>query len=261
MGPLETHRALVAAAVATCASFVSPKLARATDSTAIGYDRCEAYPDECRERLAPVEAPRWVRRSRADTLRAPRGWQFGASVGVAHPGGSLGGGSVATTPHVSDVAETWVPFGLDAGYRFAPWAYLGATVLWGGTFGSDSGNCAACGFRYDFQALTDVRLYPFPSSPVSPWVAFGVGWEVMHVNFDADGPTATADYQGPVLANVQLGLDLRKSAVAIGPYVGLELAEFALHTLDPAPSGESAAVGAHSVHEWFTLGLRGTYGP
>jgi hypothetical protein len=173
----------------------------------------------------------------------------------------LGGGSLATTPRMSDVAETWAPVGLDAGYRLAPAVYLGTTLLWGGAFGDDNGLCAACGFRYDFQALTDLRLYPFPAATVNPWFAFGVGWEVMHVNFDSNGPTGTADYHGPVLGNFQVGLDVRKAAVAVGPYFGVELAEFAFHSLNPSPPGESSSIGSTAIHEWFTIGIRASYGP
>lgn len=252
-------------AVVALASLVAwPSAARASDTVSGGSDRCEAYPDECRVRVVqPAVSPDviWVRVAAPSPLRATHGFQVGLSVGVAHPGGFLGGGAVATTPHVSDVAETWVPFGLDAGYRFAPWVYLGGSVLWGGTFGNDSALCAACGFRYDFQALADVRVYAAPNSIASPWLSFGVGWEVMHVNFDTGGPSATATYQGPVLGNFQVGLDLRGRAVAIGPYVGVGLAEFTLHALDPSPAGESSSVGAHALHEWFTLGLRASYGP
>jgi hypothetical protein len=240
------------------------RAAGAADSVSTGSDRCEAYPDECRVRTPAPEVAQeviFVRRAAPSPLRASHGFQAGLRVGVAHPGGLLGGGSVATTPHVSDVAETWVPFGLDAGYRFAPWVYLGGSVLWGGTFGNDSALCAACGFRYDFQALADLRFYAAPNSIASPWISFGAGWEVMHVNFETGGPTATATYQGPVLGNLQIGLDLRGRAVAVGPSFGVGLAEFTVHSLDPSPAGESSSVGAHALHEWFTLGLRASYGP
>jgi hypothetical protein len=166
---------------------------------------------------------------------------------------------VATTPEVSDVAETWLPLGLEGGYRISPGAYVGALLQWGPLIGDDSVLCAACGFRYDLEALGEVRLYPFPNSAVTPWVSFGMGWEIMHLSFnDPSNPTAT--YEGPVLGNFQVGFDVRSKSFAAGPYFGAELAEFTTRSLDPEPPGESSTF-PQAVHEWFTVGLRGTYGP
>jgi hypothetical protein len=203
----------------------------------------------------------WVRPDPPNPLRASHGLQVGVRLAVAHPGGQPGQGAPATTPSMGELAEAWAPLGLDVGYRFNPYVYFGGTLLWGATFGDDSAVCAACGFRYDFQALTELRLYPAPEATVNPWFGVGIGWELMHLNFVSEGPTGTANYQGPVLGNFEIGLDVRRRAVAIGPYFGVELAEFALRNLDPTPPHETSSIGAHALHEWFTLGLRASYGP
>lgn len=54
---------------------------------------------------------------------------------------------------------------------------------------------------------------------------------------------------------------VRWRALAIGPFVGVSFAEYVVHSLDPAPPGATSAVDGRSVHEWFTLGIHGTYGP
>jgi len=131
--------------------------------------------------------------------------------------------------------------------------------LLGGVFGTGDAPCAACTFRDDFQALADIRWYPLPNATVNPWLAAGAGWEVMHLNFG--GTSSSANYDGPVLGNVQFGVDVRKGAIAAGPYLGVEFAEFEFHSLYPSPAGETSAIGSTAVHEWFTVGVRASYGP
>jgi hypothetical protein len=171
----------------------------------------------------------------------------------------VGGGSVATTPSVSDVAETWFPIAVDGGYRISPGVYVGATLQWGPVVGNDNALCGACSFRYDLQVQADLRFYPFPTSTLNPWVSYGAGWELLHLAF-AGSPTPTATYQGPLVCDFQLGLDVRSRAVAVGPYLGVALGEFVVRSLDPEPRGEPS-LESHALHEWFTVGVRGSYGP
>jgi hypothetical protein len=149
-----------------------------------------------------------------------------------------------------------LPVGLDGGYRVTPHIYLGATVEGGPVVGQALG-CPGCGSRYDFQARAEVRLHALPKSTFDPWLSFGFGWEVLGLALES----ASATYDGPVLAAVQLGIDVRSKVIAVGPYFGFSLAEFAARSLDPAPPGEPPSIPGHAVHEWFAFGLRGTYGP
>ncbi len=198
----------------------------------------------------------YVRQSAPNRLDAGHGLELGLRVGVAHPGGMLGEGSSATVPAMSSVAEAAIPFGVDAGYRFSPRVYLGGSLVWAPAFGDDSTYCVACNFRYDLQVLAELRLYPVPEAVLSPWFSFGPGWEVLHVSFFS---SADASYQGPVLGNLQMGVDLRKRKIAVGPYVGFALATFLLRSLDPSPPREPSPNA--SIHEWFSVGLHGSYGP
>jgi hypothetical protein len=249
MGPLDSPRDI---AIAGCAVLVFAWSMRA--SAAEEPDHAEDH-----ESGAPTEEVVLVRRPQANPLPVPSGLELGFRFGLAHPGGAVGGGAVATTPQVGDVAETWLPFGVEGGYRISPGAYVGALLQWGPAIGDDNALCAACGFRYDLEALGEVRLYPFPNSTVTPWVSFGMGWEIMHLSFnDPSNPTAT--YAGPILGNFQIGVDVRSKSFAAGPYFGAEIGEFTARSLDPEPPGEPSTF-PHAAHEWFTIGLRGSYGP
>jgi hypothetical protein len=202
-----------------------------------------------------------VRAADADNpLPASRGFEGGLTLGIAHPGGPLGAGPVGTTPSVSGVAATWIPIGVQGGYRLSPGVYFGAALDWGAVVG-DLDGCPACNFRYDLQGRAEARLYALPRSTFDPWLAFGFGFEVLHLSLGEGSPGASATYVAPILAHVELGLDVRSRAVAVGPYFGFSVSEFLTRSLDPPPPGESSSIGAPEVHEWFRLGVRGTYGP
>lgn len=171
----------------------------------------------------------------------------------------MGAGSVATTPRVSDIAQTWIPIGVDGGYRVAPSAYVGLSLDWGPLLGNDSGLCSACGLRYDLQTRAELRLDLAPRRTVDPWFGLGAGWEVVHLSLGST-TTSSATYQGPVLADLRFGVAFRGRRIAVGPFLGAALGTFVTRSLDPAPHGESSSVGV-ALHEWFMLGVRGTYGP
>jgi hypothetical protein len=193
---------------------------------------------------------------RAFAEDGPRGLELGLQIVIAHPAGAVGAGSPATTPRVGDLAPTWLPVGLDGGYRVTPHVYLGATLEWGPITGQALG-CPGCGFRYDLQGRAELRLHALPRNTFDPWLSLGFGWEVLQLSL----PSASATYNGPVLTHLEVGVDVRSKVIAVGPYFGLSLSEFATHSLDPVPPGETSSVEGQAVHEWFSFGLRGTYGP
>ncbi len=188
------------------------------------------------------------------------GLELGLHLGVAHPGGQVGGGSAATTPTVGAVAPTWVPLGLDAGLRLLPHVYMGATLDWGPTIEHSLGDCFECNVASDLQLGGEVRFYLAPTHLLDPWVSLGAGWESLHLALGSVA-TSSATYDGPVLAALKVGLDVRSRAIAVGPYFGVSFGEYLSRSLEPAPPGESSEVGARAVHEWFVLGLRGAFGP
>jgi hypothetical protein len=253
-----TRNAFLLSTLVAATTFGSASAAAAGDERS-NTEYCQVRPSECGAafRRPPPPPVLFVRADppNPNPMPAREGWQVGVRVGVAHPGGQLGAGSPATTPNLSDLAETALPLGIDAGYRIVPALYLGASLVWAPAFGDASTYCAACGFRYDVQATSDLRVYLLPYAFATPWLSFGSGWEVLHVSFTPGDAT----YQGPIVANLQAGVDLRKGRVAFGPYVGAAFAVFSLRSLDPSPPNEP--VPAYGIHEWFTLGLHGSYGP
>jgi hypothetical protein len=89
----------------------------------------------------------------------------------------------------------------------------------------------------------------------------GAGWELAAFSQSVQGHSATATLTGPVFPDFELGFDVRRGARGIGPYVGMSLAEFVTHGQSPADTPVPTWIDNPSVHMWFTLGLRGAYGP
>jgi hypothetical protein len=186
-------------------------------------------------------------------MRAHSGLQLGVRVSYAAPEGGLAGPYVQSAPAMSDVFGPWYALGVDVGFRFMPALYLGVTAAWGPT---GAGMAPTHGGSVA-NLLFDARFYLAPESRSGAWLAYDAGWEIATV----DAGAGHATYQGPVVADLQCGYDIRGGAVAVAPYVGVSFSELVTHALDPEPPGFVAAIEARAYHEWLTVGLRGSYGP
>jgi hypothetical protein len=209
----------------------------------------------------PPRETRW--QTPVEPMPADRGLQLGARLGYALPNGSLSNESSLSTSLTGLEAGT-VPIGIDVGYRLSRRVYLGGTLAWGaGLAPSAGGACPAndsC-FRQDAQLRAEARYYFAPDRRVGAWASIGAGWEIATFSESSGSVTSTATLTGPVLADFELGFDVRRAALAIGPYFGMSLAEFLTHGQSPAEVPVPTWIDNPSVHAWFTLGLRGAYGP
>jgi hypothetical protein len=208
--------------------------------------------------VAAEDAPAETATTETNPLPKTSGFQLGARLAMAHPGGPLGAGPAATTPTLDEIAQTWVPIGIDGGYRFTRAVYAGLTLAWGPLIGDQAALCGACNFRYDFQVKPELRVYLAPEATVGVWLSIAPGWEVLHLSL-GDSPSGDATYQGP-FGEAELGLDIRLHAFAMGPYLGAAVGGFLARSLDPEPPHEPSSFGV-AAHEWFSLGVRGSYGP
>jgi hypothetical protein len=53
---------------------------------------------------------------------------------------------------------------------------------------------------------------------------------------------------------------VRSRPIAIAPYLGVAFGEYVTRGVDPASPPVPVWIGT-ALHEWVTLGIRGTYGP
>ncbi|HEY8040920.1 MAG TPA: hypothetical protein VIF15_14040 [Polyangiaceae bacterium] len=207
------------------------------------------------------DPPRRVR----DPMPAQRGLQLGARFGYSLPLGTVGGKASGLASHVSDLETASVPVGVDVGYRYERRVYFGGTLTFGdGVDPNGTSPCHSSGVscsRQDWQLRAETRFYFAPDVRGGGWLAVGLGWEVATFSTSIGKSSVTSTLTGPILPDVELGLDIRGGAVAVAPYFGLTFAEFMTHGVSPAAEPVSPWIDARSLHTWVTLGLRGSYGP
>jgi hypothetical protein len=183
-------------------------------------------------------------------------------ISYAVPMGPIENGRSVT--HLSDLETASVPIGIDAGYRFNKRVYVGGTLAWGaGVSPNSHSTCPGADscFRQNAELLVDARFYLAPEAKSGWWLAFGAGWEVAAFSEGNAATTVTTTLTGPVLANFQLGLDVRNGLFDLGPYLGLAIGEFLSQGTNPSATPVSTWIPNPGVHGWLSLGVRGSYGP
>jgi hypothetical protein len=199
----------------------------------------------------------------SDAAPPIRGWQLGARVAYALPFGPVSSGSTpGLNTRMSDLETATVPLAIDGGFRLSRAAYLGGTLVWGPGIAPNSGGCPSndsC-FRQTMQARVEARLYPDPRKS-GWWLAFATGWEASTFSQGRNGSSVTRTFSGPVLADLEIGVDTHRDFPAIGPYFGLGFVEYLSQGLNPAAAPVSTWIPSPGLHAWVTLGLRGTLRP
>ncbi len=164
-----------------------------------------------------------------------------------------------------------VSFGGELGVRIAHSVFLGGFFHYGlvGTSCVDppaSGVLVTCS-GHDIKAGVETILHLAPRASIDPWLGFGLGHEWLQVSVTESGVqtgTATQTLDGWNFADVSLGLDFHvNDSVGVGPYFELTSGSFTSDSESVSVPGSSAAassdVSSQSSHQWFTLGLRGTF--
>ena len=76
---------------------------------------------------------------------------------------------------------------------------------------------------------------------------------------EAPGLSGTSYLDGPVPLRVEVGVGLRAGALELGPYLGLALGWYVHRDQNPQPPGLASAPIQVQLHDWFGVGLRGSY--
>ena len=174
------------------------------------------------------------------------------------------GGSVDNK--LKDATKGQIPIRLDVGWRINSHFYVG--VYGGYGFGavnldSEQGkSCAQLGVEcsisfIDFGVMGAYHVRP--DQAFDPWVGLGVGYEMVKTRQTTSSVDTKGGFSGPTFVDVQLGGDYKASPnVSIGPFVGFAVGQYSKCTGDAAASG--CAIDTKTLHEWFTLGVKGTFG-
>jgi hypothetical protein len=162
------------------------------------------------------------------------------------------------------------PLTLDLGARVARYVFIGGFASYG--FLSTScpnpgpGLTSQCD-AHDVRAGIDVQFHLSPRGRFDPWIGLGLGREWLTVNESLTG-TETGNVQqtleGWNFADLLLGMDFRSlGGFGFGPYLEITSGSFGSASTMTNAGGvsqtHSADFSSTSSHEWFTLGVRGTY--
>lgn len=189
----------------------------------------------------------------AGGTRSP--WTVGARTGYSIP---LGSGDASEK--MSDLVSGQIPLQLEVNYRLqqAPQVTIGGYFSYG--FGGVAGatkdlcdfygqSCSSSSLRFGAQLAYDVAPL---GAPTKPWVGVGLGYEQIKLKGAQD-----ITIRGTEFLNFQAGHDWRVGATGeIGPFVSFALGQYS----EMAVGGQSGTLADKKMHEWFTIGVRGTLG-
>lgn len=188
----------------------------------------------------------------------PRAPLFRATVhtGYALP---LGATEKDIPLHVNAAGQ--IPVGVDLGVRVARPLIVGVYGQVGTVLTRSSNDwtsvcpAAADCSGTDVQAGVQAHYHFAPGQRLDPWLGMGIGyeWYTLHA------PDARFKWGGIQVANLQAGLDISLgSVISVGPFLGLAMAQFTQLDVSPADKGFSGPVQNPGIHDWLTMGARGS---
>jgi hypothetical protein len=194
--------------------------------------------------------------------------ELGARTGVALPFGSVASGS-----QLSDSIDAQIPVQIDLGFRPDPHLFIGAYGSYGFLLPASGvcqgGSCSGSDVRAGLEAQFHFR----PGRRFDPWLGVGTGYEWLHLASWSPGKVqdgidtstdANLTLRGWEIVNAQAGLDYALcTGVRVGPFVGFSIGEFEnasqSYTVRGIEHASSTDIQQTALHEWLTLGLRGSF--
>jgi len=191
--------------------------------------------------------------------KGPRGFELGARLGFGLGLGKIGGDGYET---MSNTVGSQVPLIVDVGYRITPNLYVGAYGQYGfGIVTSDKCkgdiSCSAQSYRLG----ANVHYHFMPEGSFDPWIGAGTGFEWLHLSQSQGPASSSATLTGFEIVNFQVGGDYHLSPNAsIGPFASFSLGQYGNLSADNgAGLTGSEEIKNTALHEWLTLGVKGTF--
>ena len=201
------------------------------------------------------------------------GFELGARLGYGIPLGKAV--DRGTNNDLSDGVKGMIPLQLDLGYRVTPNLMVGGYFMYGfGILPSDiSSSCdranADCSI-HDIRLGIQAQYHFMPEENVDPWVGAGIGYEWLGLGIDASvgGTTikSSSSIHGWEFISLQGGADFAVAPqFGLGPFLSLSIAQYGTSTTSCSGTGcepgDSASrdIDEKALHQWLTLGVRGTF--
>ena len=217
----------------------------------------------------------------AEAQSTDAGVTLGARLAYGVPGGEA-----ASSLALSKVATGSIPVVIEAGYRFtrqlSASAYFQYAYAMGGssicaaippaarTSGSSCSSASGYVLRLGIEGA-----YRFPLQGMTPWVGLGLGMESAKMTTTVHipaVPSVSQAFNGDVAVglstdvigevNLQGGVEWPiDGRHAIGPFAAVTFARYTQATYSPNPWGISDGIpsGNQTWHEWWLLGVKGTF--
>jgi len=177
-------------------------------------------------------------------------------------------GSAVQGTDLNQLAAGSSPLQLDLGWRFDRRWQAGGYLGYGFVRLAGEANSALAA-----QGATDIDghrlmrvglqgIYTIlPDARFAPWVGVSAGYEwLRYASATVAGKETEIGLRG-FEAGVQLGADYRLgSSFAVGPFAAFSIGQFQSSTTWVSGAGETASdVADKGLHEWFQLGIKGSF--
>lgn len=185
---------------------------------------------------------------------AAKPFDVALTLGYAFPIGSSEAGA-----RLSDSTFGLVSLDVTGMYRLSRLFAVGISAGYGmgiPTLCADSSDCfSSLGSNVIIAARGRVFLPRLLGA--EPYADLGMGYEWFATRLaDADA-SSTHSYHGPVFSLIELGSPFELGDIwTLGPIVGLWLGTFVHSHLEAPGLSRDLSVTDHTVHAWFTVGLR-----
>jgi hypothetical protein len=186
------------------------------------------------------------------------GFDLGLRLGYAVPMGKIANGGTGAMDNLSDGVSGMIPLQLDALYRINRQYSVGGYFGYGYAFTKDAAcdtgaSCSGSVMRLGIEG----RANFVTAGSFMPWVGLGVGYEWLKIKESAGGASATATLSGFEYLSLQAGGSFATSAdFSVGPFLSFSLGQYRSASVDGLGSGD---INDKAFHEWFQLGVGGTF--
>ncbi len=207
------------------------------------------------------------------------GFELGARTGYGIPLGKAV--DQGTNNDLSDSISGMIPLQLDVGYRVIPSLMVGGYVMYGFGFTGDalSKSCdslqglgatdVSCGV-HDVRLGIQAQYHILPKGSVDPWVGAGIGYEWLTFGIDISNAGQSSNVSstghGFEFINLQGGADFSVApGFGLGPFLSLSVGQYSKSSSSCDGSGcdglntSSRDIDKKALHQWLTLGVRGTF--
>jgi outer membrane protein W len=166
-------------------------------------------------------------------------------------------GDAAKDVKLGDSVSGGIPIWLDLGYMVTPnimvglyasYAFLMLDSKIKDACDAASVDCSASQLRFGLQG----QYHLSPGQGLDPWFGLGIGMEMV----DQKAGDVKSGLSGLEFANLMAGADFKATdSLTVGPFLSFSIGQYSKVTGDT-----SGDITDKAMHEWLTIGIKGTFG-